>query len=234
MSIRDTRFQNWLLNSDLGQYLTRQECDFFQAAFRHFDAQRTLQMGLTACFSAQLSRHLWVRQNHALPADIVAKNATTWHDNAFDCVMLPHYFDLSSEPRQELAEITRIVQPLGHIVLTGLNPHSLWHFVGDDVPMKHAIDLPTFKSWLPELGWQIMLGRFMNYLPPVNSQAAIDKLQFMELAGNRWLPHAAAVYGLVLRKQLTPLRGASDEVADVLLSGDVALGFSRNGVSGSF
>lgn len=228
MNTRHSRFQNWLKNSDLGQYVTQQESDFFQAAFGHFHAQRILQMGFGDCFAPQKTQGLWIQQNDHLPAQIVAKSATTWRDNAFDAVMLPHYLELSPEPHAELAEITRIVRASGHLVLTGLNPHSLWRFAGDDVPMNTAIDLPTLKSWLPELGWQIVLGRFMNYLPPVNSQAAIDKLQFMELAGNRWLPHAAAVYGLVLQKQLTPLRGACDEVDDVLLSGDVALGLTRH------
>ncbi|QMT30967.1 class I SAM-dependent methyltransferase [Alysiella filiformis] len=227
MSIQATHFQNWLQNTDLGQYVIQQERDFFQAAFRGFYAERVLQMGFTRCFAPQNAHALWVQQNHDLPAQIVAESATVWRNNAFDAVMLPHFLELSPEPQRQLFEITRIVQAAGHLVLTGLNPHSLWRFVGDEVPIHQAIDLPKLKSWLPELGWQIVQGRFMNYLPPINSQKAIEKLQFMELAGNRWLPHAAAIYGLVLRKQLTPLRGACDEVDDVLLSGDVALGLTR-------
>lgn len=226
MTQHHARLHNWLQKSDLGQYVIQKENHFFQAAFSHIAAQRILQIGLPECYQIVENHGLWLQQNHTLPADVVAENTTIWRDNTFDAVMLPHYLE-QPHAQHILTEITRIVQPFGYIVLTHFNPHSLWRYQ-HHFPMSHAISLPEFKSWLPELGLRIEMGQFMNYLPPIDSAKAIQHLQFMELAGNRWLPHAAAIYGLVLRKCVTPLRGASNEVDDVLISGDVALGFSRN------
>lgn len=226
MTKHHARLQNWLQKSDLGQYVIQQENDFFQAAFAHIHAQRILQIGLPECYQVIENHALWIQQNDTLPADVVAKNATIWHDNAFDAIMLPHYLE-QPHSQQILAEISRIAQPFGYIVLTGFNPYSLWRYQRD-LPMQHAISLPEFKSWLPELGLKIEMGKFMNYLPPINSQNAIDRFQFMELAGNRWFPSCAAIYGLVLRKCVTPLRGATDEINDILISGEVALSLTRS------
>ncbi len=68
-------------------------------------------------------------------------------------------------------------------------------------------------------GWKIEQGRFMNYLPPIQSEQWLKKLAWLEMAGNRWFPHGAAVYGLILRKDVagitpTPELNFLDELAD--------------------
>ena len=57
----------------------------------------------------------------------------------------------------------------------------------------------------------------MAYVPPVNSERALRRWRFMEAAGNRWWPHAAAVYGVVLLKcqaGMTILPELQEKLAD--------------------
>lgn len=226
MTPHHEHLQNWLQKTHLGQYVIQQENHFFQAAFSQITAQRVLQIGLPECYTIAENHAFWVRQNHALPADVLAQKTTIWRDNAFDAIMLPHYLE---QPHSQtlLTELTRIVQPFGCLVLTAFNPHSLWRYQRD-LPMKHAVSLPELKSWLPPLGWKIEQCQLMNYLPPIHSPDAMTRWRFMESLGARCFPNYAAVYGLILRKHVTPLRGATDEIDDVLVSGDVALGLTRS------
>lgn len=226
MTQQPTNLQNWLKESHLGQYVIQQENDFFQAAFSHIHAQRILQIGLPECYPIIGNRHLWIQQNSALPADVVAENTTIWRSNTFDAIMLPHYLE-QPNAKAVLTELTRIVQPYGYMVLTCFNPHSLWRYQRN-LPMQYAISLPELKLWLPELGWKIEMNKFMNYLPYINSPNIIKHFQFMEEAGNRWFPNYAAIYGLVLRKYVTPLRSITNETNDVLLTADIALSLTRS------
>ena len=43
-----------------------------------------------------------------------------------DLVVLPHTLEFSSNPHQVLREVSRILMPEGHVVLSGFNPWSLW------------------------------------------------------------------------------------------------------------
>ena len=67
------------------------------------------------------------------------------------------------------------------------------------------------------MGFTIESGRFMAYVPPVNSERALRRWHFMEAAGNRWWPHAAAAYGVVLLKRqagMTILPELQEKLAD--------------------
>ena len=99
-------------------------------------------------------------------------------------------------------------------MLTGFNPYSLWGlgswFDGVRLPEKRfCLSLHELKKQLADAGFDIGYGKFMVYLPAVSSLGKIRFWQFMEKAGDRWWPQCAAVYGLVLLKNVagvTPLR----------------------------
>ena len=71
-------------------------------------------------------------------------------------------------------------------------------------------------------------GQFMVYVPAVSSGKALKNWRFMEAAGDRWWPHAAAVYGLVLLKRTVgarPLPGREREAEEAGRS--MALGVAK-------
>jgi SAM-dependent methyltransferase len=41
-------------------------------------------------------------------------------------VLLPHVLEFSDNPHQVLREVSRILMPEGHVVVSGFNPWSLW------------------------------------------------------------------------------------------------------------
>jgi ubiquinone/menaquinone biosynthesis C-methylase UbiE len=46
--------------------------------------------------------------------------------NSLDLVVLPHTLELSLDPHATLREVERVLVPEGRVVISGLNPASLW------------------------------------------------------------------------------------------------------------
>ena len=93
-----------------------------------------------------------------------------------------------------------------------------------------CLPLPVLKSRLAETGWHIESGRFLNYLPSLRSERALRFWRFMEAAGDRWWPHAAAVYALVLSKRVAAPILPERSPQNVLLP-EAAFGLSRQGAA---
>jgi SAM-dependent methyltransferase len=120
-----------------------------------------------------------------------------------DLVLLPHTLEFSDNPHQVLREVSRVLMPEGHVIVSGFNPWSLWgarRFVGKD---RHEfpwngqfIALPRLRDWMALLGIEIAGGRMAGYIPPVRTEKWIDRFAFLESAGDRWWPFAGGVYFL--------------------------------------
>lgn len=158
-----------------------------------------------------------------VPEDVrMAPEAMAWIDASLDLLILPHILECSDTPYQVLAESWRCLKPGGRVLLSGFNPHSLWRlgkcFDGKQLPHpRQCLPLPLLKRHVADLGFTIESGRFMAYVPPVNSERALRRWHFMEAAGNRWWPHAAAAYGVVLLKRqagMTILPELQEKLAD--------------------
>jgi len=131
-------------------------------------------------------------------------------------VVLPHTLEFADDPHQVLREVARVLMPEGDVVVLGFNPVSLWGlrrllaWPRDRVPWcGRFFSLRRVKDWLNVLGFSIAGGGMMYYRPPCRSDAARDRLQFLEPAGDRWWPMFGAVYVIVARKReigLTPLQ----------------------------
>ncbi len=141
----------------------------------------------------------------ALPFDV----------KSIDVVLLPHTLDFASDPHQVLREVDRVLAPEGHVVILGFNPLSLWgirrlvarrrgrvpwcgNFFG-----RHRI-----KDWLALLEYELTGGHMLYYRPPVQNEAVMDRLYFLDKVGDRWWPMMAAAYLVVAKKRVfgvTPL-----------------------------
>jgi SAM-dependent methyltransferase len=144
-------------------------------------------------------------ETHALPLD----------ERSVDVALLPHTLDFSADPHPVLREVSRVLRPEGHVVILGFNPMSLWGVRRmlarrpRAVPWSgHFFRLARVKDWLALLDFECTHGSLLYYRPPVSGDRAMDRLFFMEKAGDRWWPLMAGVYLLVARKRvfgMTPL-----------------------------
>ncbi|HFC8546023.1 TPA: methyltransferase [Neisseria lactamica] len=197
----------WFEESAMGRYVAKLEQDFFNrysAAYR-FAGMYAVRAG--GGRPAPSEGVVCVSCDVPMSAD-----GTVLADISTDMLLLPHTLECGI-PSQILSEAHRILKPSGRVMLTGFNPHSLWGlgswFDGERLPEKRfCLTLRGLKRQIADAGFDIELGKFMVYLPLVSSPGQIRFWQFMEKAGDRWWPHCAAVYGLVLVKRaagVTPL-----------------------------
>jgi len=132
---------------------------------------------------------------------------------AVDLVVLPHTLEFSSNPHQVLREVSRILMPEGHVVLSGFNPWSLWgvrrllsRHAGGYPWCGQFITLPRIKDWMALLGFELAAGRVCSYALPIASEKWARRLHFMEAAGDRWWPFAGGVYYLHGIKRVQGMR----------------------------
>ena len=135
------------------------------------------------------------------------------HTASIDLVVLPHTLEFSGNPHQVLREVSRILMPEGHMVLSGFNPWSLWgvrrvatRSDGIYPWCGQFINLPRIKDWMALLGFELAGGRMCSYAPPLVSEKWTRRLRFMEAAGNRWWPFAGGVYYLHAIKRVPGMR----------------------------
>ena len=49
-------------------------------------------------------------------------------DDSIDVMLIHHLLDFSDSIQEILHEVSRVVMPMGHVVLMGFNPVSMWGF----------------------------------------------------------------------------------------------------------
>lgn len=152
-------------------------------------------------------------------------------NHSIDAVILPHTLEFEANPHQILREVERILVPEGKAVFLGFNPFSLWglwhkywevkkhissstrkNAVLSQLPLPscgHLISQRRLRDWLQLLGFDIELVSEYFYRPPVSNSVLLNKLEFMEQAGqfSKLLP--AGGYLLVATRRvstLTPIR----------------------------
>ena len=207
----------WLAGDGLGRFVWQEEWVFFQAALGERvwrdvlclgDGGRLAAAGMKA-LPAFSGCHVAL-QCDALPADVVASTGRLpWRDEAFDCVVAPHLPDDDAPLLLALAELFRVVQPLGAVLVTGLNPHSVWRWWRDEgLPdVRNGVSFNRLRRLARMVGWQVGGGRFMVHLPPVGQP---ENWQLVETAGQLLWARNAAVYGVVLSKRVAGMRLRGD------------------------
>lgn len=197
-------FNEWLKTSAAGQALFAAETQFFAAECQDIFGQTAVQLGggvWQALQNAQVPRKIVLAQSLDEPCHIVADwQQLPLSSESVDAIILPHSLNFHAHPHTLLREVYRVLRGEGRLIITGFNPLSLWYFspkCGKILPPRQRfIQLARLKDWLALLGFELNTGRFMQYTPPVFHHTALKYLNFMNLAGDRWLPSCAAVYGI--------------------------------------
>ena len=215
--------ENWFVSRSIGRYIAEKEQDFFDG--HESCRQKTVvQMGAA-----------WLRSREGIivvPRDVKMDcTAMAWESQSLDCLKMAHSHEYSANPSLALAEAARVLKPEGKLVITGFNPYSLWGlsswFDGRCLPHRsHCFSLPEFKRLIQTLGFEIEYGKFMVYVPPVETAGGLRFWHFLEKAGDRWWPQCAAVYGLVLIKRRAGVH-LLPEVETELAEESMVLGTAR-------
>lgn len=216
--------ENWFVNTAAGRYVAEREQRFLAQHAGHAD-EVCVQFGGDWL---RPSEHV-LRVPAQLQTDCIQ---TAFASCSINRLILPHSHEYSGLPFMVLAEAVRVLSHGGRLVLTGFNLHSLWGksawFDGAQLPAAASrIALPRLKQEAARLGLEMEYGKFMVYVPPVQSEAALNRWGFLEKAGDRWWPQWAAVYGLVLVKRMAGVRPL-DEAAEILAQEPaVAVGLAK-------
>ena len=140
-----------------------------------------------------------------------------------DLLVLPHTLELARDPHQTLREAERVLVPEGRLVISGLNPASLWGLRqraghlrrGLGLGRGEAMYLPSsgdflgywrLRDWLRLLSFEVEAGRFGCWRPPLKSQRWLDRWDWMDGLGDRWWPVLGAVYFVVAVKRVRGMR----------------------------
>jgi SAM-dependent methyltransferase len=135
---------------------------------------------------------------------------------SIDLVVLPHTLERARDAHEALREVERVLVPEGRVVITGFNPASLWGLrqrLGrmGSTSTSGGLYLPTsgeylgywrLRDWLRLLGFEIEIGRFGCWRPPVRSPAWLQRWRWIDPVGERWWPVLGAVYVLVAVKRV--------------------------------
>ncbi len=225
-----------------GRYLLGWERAQFDGAVADVFGYHALQLGLPELDTLQANRmpHRWLATAHlpeALPgpqpqagepptararaALVTDSSALPFPAASLDLVVLPHALELSADPHTTLREVERVLVPEGRLVISGLNPASLWAWRQRRVHVYRRMGLGArlflpdagefigyrrLRDWLRLLSFEVETGRFGCYRPAVESEDWLRRFEWLDTAGERWWPILGAVYFVVAVKRVRGLR----------------------------
>lgn len=199
----------WLSSSYAKRYFDV-ERSHISAGIRQSIGPAVLQIGeyLPKLVVDDFDLPMLVKTNDCIdaPSDIVVDPAfLPFSPEAFSTMVLPHVLERHELPHQVLREAHRVLMPEGHIVLTGFNPNSLIGLqrwlrpiavcAGRYYSVRRVID------WLQLLGFDVVGSSMFHYAPLSRSKSLKNTFQFLESAGDRWLPMAGGGYMISAKKR---------------------------------
>lgn len=160
--------------------------------------------------------HRWRARLEFEPADLPAdlgfdSRAWPWPADALDLVVLPHTLERSADPHACLREVERVLIPEGQVLITGLNPWSLWGWqqrraqraaTGPAAWPVQAIAPHRLRDWLHLLGFEVQVQRFAGWTPNWSSERWVQRMAWMDTLGARWCPIVGGVYLLLATKRV--------------------------------
>ena len=184
-----------------------------------------LQLGCPALHSLRANRmpHRWVagHECEASPAAWAAEGSPSlwmdsrawpWPPESLDLVVLPHTLEQSDDPHACLREVERCLIPEGQILITGLNPWSLWgwqqkRFLRQQGPGQGAVSGELIGharlcDWLRLLGFEVQISRFGGWAPAVQSERWRKRWAWLDHLGKRWWPILGGAYLIVATKRV--------------------------------
>ena len=232
---------DWL-KTPPGEYMLAWEREQFDQAVSDIFGYHALQLGLAELPALRANRmpHQWLAASSmVLPASptvevasssrpvnqpgvafVTDSGALPFAANSLDLLVLPHTLDLSPDPHATLREVERVLVPEGRVVISGLNPASLWgmrqrrahlyqRFGKGDLFLPESgefIGYWRLRDWLRLLSFEVESARFGCYRPAFETEKWLSRFEWMDKAGRRWWSIFGAVYFLVAVKRVRGMR----------------------------
>jgi SAM-dependent methyltransferase len=203
----------WLATPQ-GGYVLKREQAYFDRTVSDIFGYNALQLGLPEHDFLQGSRIPLRTTGGNQPENAVRLICTElpFDSDCMDLVVLPHVLEFAAYPHQILREAARVLRPEGSLVISGMNPHSLWGLhraLGrrQGYPWQgQFIALHRIKDWLALLGFEVAGARFAAYAPPFHQTKWLERFAFMEKAGDRWWAVSGGVYFVHAIKRVHGMR----------------------------
>lgn len=224
MKMSSTSLDFWFTKHPFGHYISRLEQKFLSSKLKIQPNQTFLQLGRPDWLLCSASAHSgqYIIQSscfHKNSQIIAADFNLPWATHSIDTIIWPHGIDQLNTANQAIAEIERILIPGGQLLLSGFNRLGYWRlFFGHHQALRscHFHDISQLTRLLQQHHFILNEGKFLGY--QLGNKRNGQKVEFM---GNRWWPHLAAAYVLILDKKtipLTPIKAGRDSLSpnDVL------------------
>lgn len=216
---------DWL-QTPPGRYLLAWEQAEFDRTVADLFGYHALQLGLPEIAGLQANRmsHRWLAVPKAstsvAPTLVTDPCALPFPENSLDLILLPHTLELSPDPHAALREVHRVLVHEGRVVISCLNPGSLWgfkqrraqlyrHLGFGQLFLPEAGDFIAYwrlRDWLRLLGFEVETARFGCYRPALRTDKWLDRFAWMDRAGDRWWPIFGAVTFVVGVKKVHGMR----------------------------
>jgi len=135
-----------------------------------------------------------------------------FESDSIDVAVLHHLLDFADSPQEILKEISRVTLPMGHVVIIGFNPWSLWGLWRSALQFKERspwdgqyISPGRLMDWLNLLDFKIDRAQYAIYRPPVTRLIGQVGDYSQGLSRNLNLP-VGGVYVIVARKHVGSVR----------------------------
>lgn len=222
------------LDTAAGRYLMDWERSRFDEAVGDVFGYHALQLGLPELPALRNNRmpHRWLAlTSPAAPCDLTQHPwphlallthaaALPFPESSLDLVVLPHTLELSEDPHTTLREVERVLVPEGRVVISGLNPASLWGFRQQRAHWWRRMGLGQLflpqegefigylrlRDWLRLLDFEVESAHFGCYRPAFQSERWMERCAWMDRAGQRWWPILGAAYFVVAVKRVRGMR----------------------------
>jgi len=220
--------QEWF-ETPPGRYLLAWERAEFDRAVADIFGYHALQLGLPELDTLAANRmpHKWLGLREVLPAGAPVRpalfteySALPFEANSVDLVVLPHSLELNPDPHATLREVERVLVPEGKVVISCLNPASLWGLRQRRAHLYRRLGfgqlyLPDagefigyrrLRDWLRLLNFEVETGNFGCYRPALTTEHWLARFDWMDRAGERWWPILGAVYYIVATKRVRGIK----------------------------
>lgn len=109
-----------------------------------------------------------------------------------ECIILHHSLDFAVSPHDVLREAARCVRPGGHLLIVGLNPHSVWgiyrRFTTSILNGSHSLTYARLVDWLKLLGFSVEQRWTGGYSWPRSNSLSSKSMKFETLGQQRkWI-----------------------------------------------
>ena len=137
---------------------------------------------------------------------LCAGQALPFPNDSLDLVLLPHTLELSADPHAVLREVARVLVPEGRVLISGVNPASLWgmHTWSRRIPGlqklppmpddRSLIGYGRLRDWLKLLDLDLQTASFGCYRPAMRTDTWLRRWDWMDSLGPTAWPVLGGLY----------------------------------------